>query len=133
MAHSIARAVALLALTGPWLVAQVPALPPDHVYVNGQIWTGDTRRPSAEALAVAGDRIVAVGRNADVRTLAGRSTVIVDLGGRRVVPGFNDAHWHFPTRRSADLADAAMDEIDERVLAGVLKIRRRAVGLQNLV
>jgi predicted amidohydrolase YtcJ len=55
---------------------------------------------------VKGDRIVAVGSDTEVRALAGPGTVSVDLGGRRVVPGFNDAHWHLPARRTARLDDA---------------------------
>jgi hypothetical protein len=55
---------------------------------------------------VTGGRFVAVGTNAEVRALAGSSTAIIDLHGRRVVPGFNDAHWHLPARRSARLDGA---------------------------
>ena len=62
--------------------------------VNGRIWTGNAGQPEAEALAIAGDRIVAVGTTADVRARAGTAETI-DLGGRFVVPGFTDAHVHF--------------------------------------
>ncbi len=68
--------------------------PADRVFVNGRIWTGDPARPAAEALAVRGTTLLAVGSSAEVRRLAGKGTESVDLRGRRVVPGFIDAHIH---------------------------------------
>jgi predicted amidohydrolase YtcJ len=76
--------------------AQAPAQRVDRIFVNGKIWTADDARPSAEALAVCGDKIVAVGSSRDIRALAGPKTVTVDLGGRLVLPGFQDSHTHFP-------------------------------------
>lgn len=67
---------------------------PDLVLVNGRIFTGTASHPWAEALAVAGDRISRVGASDAVRARAGTSTRVVDLQGRLVVPGFNDAHAH---------------------------------------
>jgi hypothetical protein len=68
--------------------------PPDLVLVGGKVFTADRRHPWAEAVAISGDRIVAVGTTAEVDRLAGRSTRRLLLGGRTVVPGFNDAHAH---------------------------------------
>lgn len=97
--------------------AAPPQPAPDRVYINGRIWTGDARVPEAQALASRGDRIVAIGDTATMKALAREATEVVDLGGRRVVPGFNDAHWHLPTRRSADLVDAGnVQEIQRRLL-----------------
>ena len=62
--------------------------------VNGRVWTGNASQPEAEAVAIAGDRIVAVGTTADIRARAGASEVL-DLGGQFVVPGFIDSHVHF--------------------------------------
>jgi len=91
---------------------------PDRVYVNAKVWTADDARPSAEAFAVRGDRLMSVGSNAEVRALAGPGTTVVDLGGRRVVPGFNDAHWHFRSARGADLDGAGhVKEIQKRLQA----------------
>lgn len=80
--------------------------PPDRILLNGRIWSGDSTITGATALAIRGDRIVAVGDDGTVRALAREGTFIEDLGGRRVIPGFHDAHWHLPTRRQADLVAA---------------------------
>jgi predicted amidohydrolase YtcJ len=66
----------------------------DLVVVSAKIWTGDPARPEAEALAVRGGRIVAVGSNADVEPLRGPKTRVLEGRSRRVVPGFIDAHTH---------------------------------------
>src|SRR5215207_6434446 len=62
--------------------------------VNARVWTGDSTRPWAEALAVRGDRIAMVGSSAAVRKQTTGARVI-DAGGQMVVPGFIDAHVHF--------------------------------------
>jgi predicted amidohydrolase YtcJ len=67
---------------------------PDAVFVNGKIWTVDRRRPEAQALAIWRDRIVAVGSSDEIKKLAGPATKVLDLKGRRVVPGFYDSHVH---------------------------------------
>ena len=67
---------------------------PDLILAGGKIFTADPARPWAEALAIAGDHIVAVGTSAEVRPLAGSATRVIELQKRVVVPGFNDAHAH---------------------------------------
>jgi predicted amidohydrolase YtcJ len=62
--------------------------------VNARVWTGDSAQPWAEAVAVAGDRLVAVGSSDAVRALAGTARVI-DAAGGMVTPGFIDSHVHF--------------------------------------
>lgn len=66
----------------------------DLVLVDADIWTVDPDRPRAEALAIADDRILAVGSEGEVRAFVGESTRIVDLDGAFVAPGFNDGHVH---------------------------------------
>lgn len=93
-----------------WLVAAVAftlcAAPhADRIFVNGAVWTGVPGAPVAEALAIGGDRILAAGTNRAIRALASPDTALYDLKGRMVVPGFNDAHWHFSASSHADLMD----------------------------
>jgi predicted amidohydrolase YtcJ len=87
-------------------VDRAPAQSPDRIYTNAKVWTAADARPLAQAFAVRGDRFVAVGSSAEIVALAGPATAVVDLGGRLVLPGFNDAHWHFPGSRGADLDGA---------------------------
>jgi predicted amidohydrolase YtcJ len=70
----------------------VPAA--DLVLLSGKIWTVNRAQPEAQALAVARDRIVALGTNDEVRRLVGPGTRVIDLQGKRVVPGFYDSHVH---------------------------------------
>src|SRR5512139_2417767 len=67
----------------------------DLLIVNARVWTGVASRPEAEALAVAGDRVVATGTSARLQSWRGSSTRVIDAAGARVVPGFNDSHVHF--------------------------------------
>jgi predicted amidohydrolase YtcJ len=93
------RVFALLILVG-WTTAgvdaQTPRQHPDRIFVNGKIWTAEDARPQAQALAIGGDKILAVGSNSEIRELATSDTAIIDLHGRLVVPGFQDSHLHFP-------------------------------------
>jgi predicted amidohydrolase YtcJ len=73
--------------------AQRPAA--DLVVEHARVWTVDPARPEAEAVAVLDGRIVAVGSDAEIRAWRGSKTQVVDAGGRRLLPGFNDAHVHF--------------------------------------
>src|SRR4051812_3963024 len=63
--------------------------------LNGRIWTVNPEQKEAEAVAVAGNRIVAVGTTSQISKLRQSRTQVVDLEGKRVLPGFNDAHVHF--------------------------------------
>jgi predicted amidohydrolase YtcJ len=67
----------------------------DLIITNAKIWTVDKARPQAEALAVVGERIVAVGSAAEVDAWHGPQTKILDAKGKLLLPGFNDAHVHF--------------------------------------
>ena len=65
------------------------------VLLNGRIWTVNDRQPRAEAVACLGSRIVAVGSSGEIRKWIGAGTEVIELGGKLVLPGFNDAHVHF--------------------------------------
>jgi predicted amidohydrolase YtcJ len=66
----------------------------DLIIQNARVWTVDPSRPEAEAVAILGDRIVAVGSNQQVDAWRGPHTRVVDAAGKRLLPGFNDAHVH---------------------------------------
>ncbi|HYE23830.1 MAG TPA: amidohydrolase family protein [Clostridia bacterium] len=87
-------AIAVVVLASMTLNAQDKTKTADAIYVNGTFWTGGKASAQEEAMAVRGDRIVAVGRRADIERMKTRDTVVVDLGGKFVMPGFNDAHLH---------------------------------------
>lgn len=67
----------------------------DLIITNAKIWTVDKSLPMAQAVAVLGDRIVAVGSSADVDAWRGHNTHVIDANGKLLLPGFNDAHVHF--------------------------------------
>src|SRR5262245_47526954 len=67
----------------------------DWILTNGNIWTVNSRQPKAQAVAVAGGRILFVGAAAEAAGLAGPATKVIDLMGKTVLPGFNDSHVHF--------------------------------------
>lgn len=79
------------------LGAYAQQAPADLILLHGKVFTGDLTKPSAEAVAIAGERIVAVGTSAEIERFAGAKTRRIDVQGRVVVPGFNDAHCHFGT------------------------------------
>jgi len=83
----------------------------DLVIVNARVWTVDRAQPEAQAVAVTGDRIVAVGTPVEVDALRGAATRTIDAKGRFLMPGFEDAHIHLMTGGaqldSIDLKDAA--------------------------
>jgi len=112
-------AAALAALAAVAAAPRPPAFPAaDRVFLGGRIWTADPSRPRAQALALAGDAIVAVGTDPEVRRYVGPATQTVDLRGRFVAPGFNDAHLHFLVVENADLTGAAsVEEVQGRIRA----------------
>jgi len=64
------------------------------IFHDGQVFTADPGRPWAQAVAVEGDHVIAVGSEAEVLALATPHTHVIDLGGRTMIPGLNDAHVH---------------------------------------
>jgi len=124
-------AVALLGAVGV-MYAQEPSAKPkaDLIFVHGNVYTGVMMASGfsaiqrAEAIAVRGDRILAVGDGADLLKLKGPETIVVDLGGRFVMPGFNDAHAHLAAggaeKLNVDLKDVkSLDEFRARIRAKV--------------
>jgi predicted amidohydrolase YtcJ len=113
MRHSL-----LVVCTAAGLVAgcsrQPAAEPASLVLRGGNILTVDDGQPRAEALAVRGDRIVALGTNEQVAPLIGPSTEVIDLGGQTAIPGFIEGHGHFmglgQSRMVIDLMDTTSFE-----------------------
>lgn len=91
----------------------------DRIFVNGRIWTGDEARPFVEALAVRGTTILAVGTTREIRRHKEDPTDVVDLKGRLVVPGFNDAHLHFVG------GSLSLEQLDLRDAAGAQELQKR--------
>jgi predicted amidohydrolase YtcJ len=67
----------------------------DLVLVNGTVWTANSAQPWAEAVAIDGDRILRVGRTAEIKKFVGKKTRVIDLKGALALPGFIDSHTHF--------------------------------------
>jgi predicted amidohydrolase YtcJ len=99
----------------------------DLVLIGGNVLTMDSSQPSAEAVAVKKDRIVRVGTNEDINPWIGKTTKIVNLQGRTVVPGFIDCHIHVGDFGKflmwIDLSDVhSIKEMQERIRKRVQKI-----------
>jgi predicted amidohydrolase YtcJ len=82
----------------------------DLIIINAKIWTVDKAHPTAQAVAVLGDRIVAVGSGAEIEAWRGPATHVVDAGGKLLVPGFDDAHVHFVSG-GAGLEDVQLHDV----------------------
>jgi predicted amidohydrolase YtcJ len=106
----------------------------DVIFIHANVYTGTPANSQfssilrEEAIAVRGDRIQAVGKNADIEKLKGPQTEVIDLGGHFVMPGFNDAHLHLADaglqRLNVDLTGVkTLDEMRERVRAKVEKAK----------
>ena len=87
--RSLALAVLMANLCASAVAQQI-----DTILINGKVVTADGRGTLHQALAVSDGRIVALGKSAEIKRLAGRDTRVVDLGGRTVIPGLIDSHIH---------------------------------------
>ena len=117
---SLELSAAQFQLLGNLLAADTPAQPADLIITNARIYTVNPQQKWADALAIRGDRIVAVGERKQIEALRGPATKLIDAGQRLLLPGFTDCHIHFMdgalglTR--VDLNDAkTVAEIQKRV------------------
>jgi predicted amidohydrolase YtcJ len=109
-------------------VAQQAAAP-DIILSNGKIITVDDRFSIAEAVAVRGDRILAVGTNQEIGRLAGPSTRRIDLRGRAMVPGLIDNHAHFQEEGAYWMLELRFDGVDSRKQAlELIRAKAKANG-----
>ena len=96
IALTFTAAVAALASVPLRALRQQPASPPaDLVLSNGKVVTVEDGMPEAQAIAVVGDRIAAIGSSADIKRHVGPKTQVIDLKGQLVIPGFIEGHGHF--------------------------------------
>jgi hypothetical protein len=116
-------ALALAACTGPLPGAPLEA---DLVLLDGRVFTADPERPWAEALAIRGERIVAVGTSESLRARAKPGTRTLSLGGRLVVPGINDAHTHLVPRPAGVELDGLSE--DPELAEASATLARAAAG-----
>ena len=98
----------------------------DLALINGVIYTGDPKQPRVEAVATAGEKIIATGSTAEIRKLIGANTRVIDLHGGFAMPGFNDAHLHLGSaaqaKLSVDLEGAnSLGEFQKRIRDRVAK------------
>jgi len=117
------------------LIAAAQA-PPDRILVNGNVHTLDEGRPRAEALAITGGRISAVGTTVEIQALKGPATEVMDLGGATVIPGLKESHGHFvgigQAKMSLNLVGTkSWDEVVARVSAAV-KTRPKGAWIVGL-
>lgn len=103
------------------------SVPATLIIVGAKVRTMDPAHPTAEAIAVYGNRILAVGPNSEIRKFAGQGTQVIDAGGNLILPGFNDAHVHFLgggfQLSSVDLRDAnTPKEFADRIGAFATKL-----------
>ena len=101
-------------------------LVPDLILVNGKVFTTTTSHPYVDALAIRGERIIAVGTTNEIAALAGKATKRIDLGNRVVIPGINDAHFHLSVApETHDLPmqgnDPTLQEIKDALPSAVTK------------
>src|ERR1700724_586778 len=91
---------------------KIPAvlLMPDLVLINGKILTVDPKDSIAEAIAIGGGKIIAVGSNADIAKLAGGKTRLIDLHGHTATPGLIDSHGHFADGGVSELYDVKLSD-----------------------
>ncbi|HIA27827.1 MAG TPA: amidohydrolase, partial [Planctomycetes bacterium] len=110
------------------LLATLPVAcqePADLVVTGGRVVTVDSEEPEVRALAARGESIVAVGSEAEISTLIGPDTTVIDLDGRLVVPGFIDGHGHFISLGNSLLS---LDLRPARTWSGVVAIVKGAVA-----
>jgi predicted amidohydrolase YtcJ len=93
LAVSVVAAITVPLLAG--VDGNRPQKPADLVLRNGRVVTVDPARPEAQAVAITGDRIAAVGTDAEISRFIGPKTEVIDLAGRLAVPGFVESHGHF--------------------------------------
>ena len=114
------------------LIACGGASAPNIILVNGKVFTSNPAQPWAEAVAVRGDRVIAVGDTTAITALAGASTRRLDAGGRTIIPGINDAHQHVSITPPHDKLALPMDPTLDQI-AGALRAQITTTASDRLI
>jgi hypothetical protein len=102
-------------------------IPADLVLTNGRIVTVDPGRPEAEAIAISGNLVRALGTAAEIKPMIGPATQVIDLQGQLAIPGFIESHGHFPGVGGAQLQLNLMNvESWDKIVAMVAEAVSRA-------
>ena len=101
------------------LVSAETSRPADIIVTNARVYTVNAKQPWAEALAVRGDKIVAVGDKAAIEHYRGKETKVIDAQGRLVLPGFTDCHIHFME------GSLGLTQVDLNGASSVAEIQKR--------
>ena len=99
------------------VIARAQAQPAEIILSNGKVVTVDDRFSIASAVAIRGERIVAVGSDRDVAAFAGPATRRIDLGGRTVIPGLIDNHMHLLRAGTTWQFEVRLDGVESRTVA----------------
>ncbi|MBI3474685.1 MAG: amidohydrolase [Acidobacteria bacterium] len=101
------------------LVFAEPSQPADMIVVNARVYTVNAQQAWAEAIAVRGGKIVAVGDNATIKGYQGKETKVIDAAGHLVLPGFTDCHIHFME------GSLGLTQVDLNAAGSVAEIQKR--------
>jgi predicted amidohydrolase YtcJ len=100
MSFRVGALVAIAFFAGIFVLFQIATRPPEapahHIFFNGVVLTMSEREPQVEAVSIRGGRIERLGSAEQILALATDQTEMTDLRGRTLMPGFVDAHGHFP-------------------------------------
>ena len=119
-------------LIGPSLLSPQQPLPRELILYNGKVLTMEAGRPEAEAIAVEGERITAVGTDEEVLALRTDRTVAVDLAGRTLLPGFIDSHAHWIGDRALVGHETAGEAIEAALEEGWTSVSELFVNEERL-
>jgi predicted amidohydrolase YtcJ len=109
-----------------------PQAPADTIYHNGVVLTMEPGQPAVQAIAIKGDKIIAVGSNTSVLAHAAATTKVVNLSGRTILPGFNDAHCHRIGDRSVAGFSTAQEAIAATLAQGWTSVSELFVTQERL-
>jgi len=132
---SVSYAALLLILLSPAFVPAQSKPAADLIITNAKIWTVDSSHPTAQAVAVLGDRITAVGSQQGVDGWRGPKTQVINADGKLLLPGFNDAHVHFVSGGmqldSIQLNDATSSQELARRIGERAKVTPKGVWIEG--